>query len=211
MQKNVSKLLQEVYLVVDEIAAHKYIDRAFPKRDLSMGLNETDCEALYKVALQAQVWSRPLARKRSQEIGTVRDMQEQERSLRQVFARQAGSGDGVINEKEVARFLLDTGVTDNAGYTPRILDKFHANRKSGPVRFPEVAELCNTAISRVLYKYESQPSSPLKLEPLYKPSAGSPSFSLRHKRMQRTNWASQGQFVLNSALGRSSSTSRLGW
>eukprot|EP00440_Ansanella_granifera_P003519 gb/GFBE01003818.1/.p1 GENE.gb/GFBE01003818.1/~~gb/GFBE01003818.1/.p1 ORF type:complete len:1032 (+),score=325.18 gb/GFBE01003818.1/:1-3096(+) len=211
---NVAKMMQDLFLVVDQQAAQKYIDRAFPGRDLSVGLKQEDGEVLYRVALNAQpLWTKPLMKSASAATITVKDVLEQETAMREVFARRAGAG-GTLKSQEVGNFLSDMGVMDGAAYTPRLLDTFHDKRKPGPVIFPEVVGLCNVAMSRALRHHRNPRPSQIKLEPLEPldlPAVGSPAKSLRKKRLQRTDWAAQGKFVLAGVGGlrKSSSTSRL--
>jgi Ca2+-binding EF-hand superfamily protein len=204
----VASLLRDVHLVVDEKAAKKYIETAFPGKDLSKGLQLEDCEVLYKVALDAQpLWSKPLAKSASAGSLTVKDMQSQELRLRKIFDKYANSvsnlGIGAIEVDAVGPLLKDIGCMDTADYTPRYLDSFFKNRAPGPVQFPEIVGLCNAAMhhqlmacpsttSLTLSKSLSQSASqlakkgcklpPIELGPMGKPLSGSPAIALRRKR-----------------------------
>ncbi|CAE8722061.1 unnamed protein product, partial [Polarella glacialis] len=217
---SVAKLLQDLFLVVDRKAAETYIERAFPGRDLTPGMKLADCEVLYQVALQAQpLWTDALTRSASAAALTANDVHSHEDQVRQVFNRHADKS-GKLSLQKVGQFLSDTGVMDSAAYTPRFLDEFQVKHKLGSVSFPEVIGLCNTAFVHTLKKSDTKLSSLVPKESLLPKhgmlaslkadlgteATGLAAQSLRRRRQERTNWASQGMLVVRSGgLTRSNS------
>jgi len=146
----ISQVLTDLGLVVDDQAAKTYLERAFPERDLSWGLRSPDCEVLFQVALDAlPLQSLPAKRGTSSETVTMADMRGQEDRLRQVFQNYAGPS-GTVATQDVPAVLAGIGVVDASSYTPRFVNEFNAGRKPGPVRFPEIVDLCNATVDHML-------------------------------------------------------------
>lgn len=155
----VVNFLKDLFLIADDKATKAYLEKAFPGRDLTWGLKLPECEALYQVALAAQPLSTATVRRSisaaSLPAFKVADVHGQELGLRDVFEQHAGKC-GSLSLNKVGDFLSATGVMDVAGYTPRLLDNFQQKRKgSAGVRFPEVVELCNSAMVRMLRQSSS--------------------------------------------------------
>jgi len=150
--KCVSALLQDLCLVVDERCAKGFIERAFVEPDLSWGFSLEDCEILYRLALASQpLWCKPLVRTKSAAEISGSEMRGQEERLREVFGKRAGAR-GAVDATQVGGLLGDIGLMDHAAYTPRFLDGFLEKRKPGPVRFPEVVDLCNATMDHMLLR-----------------------------------------------------------
>eukprot|EP00930_Biecheleria_cincta_P096982 TRINITY_DN88742_c0_g1_i1.p1 TRINITY_DN88742_c0_g1~~TRINITY_DN88742_c0_g1_i1.p1 ORF type:complete len:493 (-),score=78.55 TRINITY_DN88742_c0_g1_i1:16-1296(-) len=199
---SVMRFLAELYMVSDEQTTRKYLDilqAAYPDRNIRSSLQFPVCEALYRVALHAQPLSTVLVRRSvsaaslpSSHRMKASDVHDQESNLRSVFERQAGKC-GTIPFKNVGDFLSLTGVTDSASYTPAFLDSFHDERGAGPVKFPEIVGLCNTAVTQMLGRSQSLASKSFAssaqvhlppLSPLGSNAAGLPALSLRKRRQQ---------------------------
>ncbi|CAE8662631.1 unnamed protein product, partial [Polarella glacialis] len=176
------------------------------------------------VALQAQpLWTDALTRSASAAALTANDVHSHEDQVRQVFNRHADKS-GKLSLQKVGQFLSDTGVMDSAAYTPRFLDEFQVKHKLGSVSFPEVIGLCNTAFVHTLKKSDTKLSSLVPKESLLPKhgmlaslkadlgteATGLAAQSLRRRRQERTNWASQGMLVVGSGgLTRSNSNGML--
>jgi len=217
----VTKFLEDLYLIVDEHATRKYLDKAFPGRDLSWGLKLDECEALYRVALDAQPLSTAMVRRSlsAASLPAVRakDLRNQEADLRKVFELKAGKS-GNMPSADVGEFLRTTGFTDTAAYSPSFLDEFHESTKSGTVTFPDVLDLCNTVMTHALKNSKSlmlpaisemvskQEKIYRATTPLGNDAAGPPALSLRRRRREQLSKSSSRP---TSAMSRSSSAGRL--
>eukprot|EP00929_Paragymnodinium_shiwhaense_P100606 TRINITY_DN6306_c0_g1_i1.p1 TRINITY_DN6306_c0_g1~~TRINITY_DN6306_c0_g1_i1.p1 ORF type:complete len:943 (-),score=313.65 TRINITY_DN6306_c0_g1_i1:182-2773(-) len=224
----VVNLLQDLCCVVDERAAKMYLERAFPGRDLSWGLQLEDCKVLYQVALDAQpLWSKPLSKSASKAKLRGEDMQGQEDRLRTVFGKHA-DGKGAMEPQKLQLMLSDMGLMDPKGYSPGYLDSFLSNRADVPVRFPEVVGLCNVTMDDMLGKAPASSVKNTLFEslrmndellmrkgwgPSLKPlgasrstsfllgdeAAGSPALALRKKKRDAVDFAAKGRAVLASS------------
>eukprot|EP00933_Yihiella_yeosuensis_P066446 TRINITY_DN7071_c0_g2_i3.p1 TRINITY_DN7071_c0_g2~~TRINITY_DN7071_c0_g2_i3.p1 ORF type:complete len:1021 (+),score=269.75 TRINITY_DN7071_c0_g2_i3:194-3256(+) len=201
--ENVASFLQDLFFVVDEKAAKTYIDRVWPGRDLSAGVPQWQCELLYQVALAAQpLWVEPLKKSASgAELG-VKDVQQQEDRLREVFNRRANN-EGKLAKEKLPLFIKDTGLMDLETYTPRILDKFEdKHKKSASVKFSEVIPLCNDQMTHALANCKST-----KLTNLTQPlsvslsKSGSLAMTAKSNSSTMTKSASMSSLPIGEAAG----------
>jgi len=154
----VTAVLNDLKLVVDDKASKMYLERAFPGRDLSWGLKQKDCEILYQVALDAL----PLQSLPAKiEKASLEDVHTQEGKLRKVFSSYAGPS-GAVKVEDVPAVLAGIGVTDSETYTPRFVNKFTSSKGPGPVKFPEIVDLCNATVDHMLTTSPSPASASSK-------------------------------------------------
>lgn len=210
--------LKDLFLIADDKATKTYLDKAFPGRDLTWGLRLPECEALYQVALAAQPLSTATVKRSisaaSLPVLKVGDVHGQELVLRHLFEKHAGKC-GSLTLNKVEDFLSDTGVMDVAGYTPRFLDNFQEKRKGGAaVRFPEVLELFNSTMPRMLRSSTSLASLEkadskisiahgklASLPPLDAIAVGSPGVAIRQRRQQKAQ-AQKAQMMRSASTGQ---------
>jgi len=226
--ENVMRLLQDLYLISDHGSAKRCIETAFPGRNLSYSIKEEDWYALYQVGLTQQpVWTKPLKKSVSDAGLNGKDLLQHESTMRGIYDKFAGKF-GAMQAEDVGKFFAEAGILDNSISTPRLVNDFRDKRMPGPVYFPEVVDLCNTAISSVLressnpqlaalqakYPKRAYALAPLGKSMLGTDAAGSPALAMRQKQRQAKrggmNMANPGRSVVaGRSMGKSASTGAL--
>eukprot|EP00930_Biecheleria_cincta_P002469 TRINITY_DN103485_c0_g1_i1.p1 TRINITY_DN103485_c0_g1~~TRINITY_DN103485_c0_g1_i1.p1 ORF type:complete len:752 (+),score=171.08 TRINITY_DN103485_c0_g1_i1:93-2348(+) len=151
--RDLSLLVQELYLWAPENMAKATIEDAFPGRDLAVGFNDPeDWYVLYQAVLSRQpVWTMPLTKSaQAREPLTARDLQSHESSMRRAYDKFARNFGGAMSVDDLGEFFIEAGLADKDLDLPRILSDFEGKRKPGCIHFPEIVELCNDVISGML-------------------------------------------------------------